>query len=561
MAGMLVYAGAHLEAVTRLGAYTPLLAAARAGRTASLLQLLEAGARPVARTSTGVTALHFAAAAGSAEAVAALLARGADPDARERAADQTPLMFAAAAGRADAIRALLAGGADAEAVSRVVDVAALEESDAADARRREERLAALRALDAAPEAPADADSAMAGAGPDDAPPDSTAGAPAPADSSATAPDAPAERADSAGRGGGGPRTAAEVRDTATVPQGRSEDDEEDPLTYGELVGGQGGLTPLLLAARGGHVQAVRALLEAGADVDRTAGGDGTSPLLIATMNGHFDLGLELLAAGADPTLASDAGATPLYAALNVQWAPKALYPQPRAHTQQRASYLDYMTALLQAGADPNARLTRHLWYMSYNFDLLGVDTQGATPFWRAAYATDVQAMRLLVAHGADPEIPTTKPAERRRQGRRGSGEEPEEDPSGLPEIPVGGPGVYPIHAASGVGYGKDFAANAHRHVPDGWLPAVRYLVEELGADPDARDHEGNNAVHHAASRGDEALILYLVEKGADVTAINRKGQTTADMANGPVQRVQPFPATVALLEKLGSANNHTCLSC
>jgi hypothetical protein len=57
------------------------------------------------------------------------------------------------------------------------------------------------------------------------------------------------------------------------------------------------------------------------------------------------------------------------------------------------------------------------------------------------------------------------------------------------------------------------------------------------------------------------MILYLVEKGADVTRVNREGQTTADMANGPVQRVQPFPETVALLEKLGSKNNHKCVSC
>jgi hypothetical protein len=57
------------------------------------------------------------------------------------------------------------------------------------------------------------------------------------------------------------------------------------------------------------------------------------------------------------------------------------------------------------------------------------------------------------------------------------------------------------------------------------------------------------------------VILYLVEKGADVTLLARSGQTTADMANGPIQRVQPFPETIALLEKLGSKNNHKCLSC
>jgi hypothetical protein len=52
-----------------------------------------------------------------------------------------------------------------------------------------------------------------------------------------------------------------------------------------------------------------------------------------------------------------------------------------------------------------------------------------------------------------------------------------------------------------------------------------------------------------------------VERGADVTFVSRRGQTTVDMANGPQQRVQPFPETIALLEGLGAKNNHNCLSC
>jgi hypothetical protein len=52
-----------------------------------------------------------------------------------------------------------------------------------------------------------------------------------------------------------------------------------------------------------------------------------------------------------------------------------------------------------------------------------------------------------------------------------------------------------------------------------------------------------------------------VEKGADVKAVSRKGQTTADMANGPIERVSPFPETIALLVKLGAKNNNRCVSC
>ena len=263
--------------------------------------------------------------------------------------------------------------------------------------------------------------------------------------------------------------------------------------------------------------------------------------------------MRLLELGADPTLASAAGATPLYGALNMHWAPKARHPQPTDYLQQSTSYLELMQALIDAGADVNARLTRSLWYTTYNRDLLGVDRAGATPFWRAAHALDIDAMRLLAAHGADPHLPTIKVPSRRRPL--------DPDPSGLPPVPYGGPGVPPLLAASGVGYGQGFAGNSHRHVPGGWLPAVRYLVEEVGADVHARDHNGYNAVHHAASRGDNELVRYLVDQGVDVTAVSRMGQTTVDMANGPVQRIQPFPQTIALLESLGAVNNHRCLSC
>jgi ankyrin repeat protein len=319
------------------------------------------------------------------------------------------------------------------------------------------------------------------------------------------------------------------------------------------------MTALLLAARQGHVEAVEALVDAGADVNMASKGDRTSPLLIATINGHFDLAKVLLDKGAEANLTAENGVGPLFGAINVQWAPKALYPQPRAYQQQQITYLDFMKMLLEKGADPNARVRKKVWYSGYNFDLAGVDEIGATPFWRAAYAADVDAMRLLVSYGADPSIPTTKPAGRPRTGD--GGRENTQDVSGLPPLPVGGPGVSPLQAAAGVGYGEGFAANSHRFAPGGQLLAVKYLVEEMGADVNAADHEGNTALHQAAARGDVEMIAYLVSKGANVMAVNREGQTTADMANGPVQRVQPFPAALALLMKLGSKNSNKCVSC
>ena len=149
-------------------------------------------------------------------------------------------------------------------------------------------------------------------------------------------------------------------------------------------------------------------------------------------------------------------------------------------------------------------------------------------------------MRLLVAHGADPNIPTMKPAGRPRTGDA-AGRETIDDVSGLPPLPTGGPGVPPIVAAAGVGFGEGFAGNSHRNAPSGLLAAVKYLVEELHADVNSRDHEGNTPLHNAAARGDNEMIQYLVSKGADVKAVNRAGETTADMANSPVSAHRAVP--------------------
>ena len=57
------------------------------------------------------------------------------------------------------------------------------------------------------------------------------------------------------------------------------------------------------------------------------------------------------------------------------------------------------------------------------------------------------------------------------------------------------------------------------------------------------------------------ILVCLASKGADVKRYNRAGQTTIDVANGPVQRTQPYPKTIKLLESLGAINNHKCVTC
>jgi len=500
LASVLIAGGADVRATTRLASYTALHMAAEIGSEPVVAALVKASADVNALTTTGTTPLMLAAAAGDAASIKILLDAGAKPNAMERDRGHTALMFAAAADRVDVVRLLVARGADPTIATKVVDLAALSKdgSNSFDGRN----------LPGNPN----------------------------------------------GRSGGN----AERRPSAAASAPKQAGVDRQFL-LNELVGAQGGMTPLLFAARQGYAGTVAALLDAGVDVNAVKAGDGTSPLLIATLNGQFDLGVMLLDRGANPNLAADNGVTPLYAAINVQWAPRALYPQPRAYLDQRVGYLAFMKTLLDRGANPNVRLTRKVWYSGYNFDQSGVDEIGATPFWRAAYAADVDAMKLLVAHGADPNIPTMKPAGRPQVGDAET--RAVVDVSGLPPVPLGGPSVTPLQAAAGVGYGEGFAGNAHRHAPGGMLAAVQYLVEELHADVNARDHEGFTALHHAASRGDNEMILYLVKHGADPKAVTRDGRTTVDLANGPVQRIQPFPETIKLLESLGAKNNHRCVSC
>jgi len=574
---MLLYAGANVKATTRLGGHTPLLMVSRLGNAAMMKTLIEGGADPNQPTTNGTTPLMLAAASGNVDAVALLLDRGAKIDAKENAMGETALMFAAAYGRTGVVQLLVARGADVKATGKVVDLFAYtkEAEDALAAAIGRRQLESQGTLD--PQAAAKPAELKPAAEPAPAAKPKAVPTPKPAKAKASGKREPAAKSVAEAKPESNPEDAnatdpsepgtpaAEAKPAAAKPAAPAKPPEKPKVAgvdrgffYNELVGYTGGLTPLHFAVRQGQIETIQALLDAGADVNQVTSGDKTSPLLMATVNGRFDVAKLLLEKGADPRLASENGVTPLYAAVNVQWAPKALYPQPRAYLQQKTSHLDLMAALLEKGADPNARLKKKVWYSGYNFDLSGVDESGATAFWRAAYGADVDAMRLLVAKGAEPKIRTLRPVGRPRTG---DGQRDAKDVSGLPPVPVGGPGVTALQAAAGVGYGEGFAANSHRYAPGGMLAAVKYLVDELGMDVNEIDHEGNTALHHAAARGDNEMILYLTAKGANVMATNREGRTTADMANGPVQRVEPFPETIALLEKMGAKNNRKCVSC
>jgi ankyrin repeat protein len=479
--------------------------------------LIYAGANVRATTRIGsYTALYLAAKGGHSAVVAALLAAGADPRATT-SNGTTPLMIASAAGDTRSMTSLIENGSDVNAKDEAKGETALM---FAAGFNRTDAVRLLLARGADHKVTTKVVDLFALTAPEEE-----------------------QMARQAGR---------QVTARADVAGATR------AYRYNELIGSQGGLAALHFAARQGFVDAVKALVDGGADINQKNAGDETSPLLIAIINGHFDLAKWMLEKGADPNQAAFNGVSPLFAVLNIQWAPKSLYPSPKAYQQQTTTYLELMQHLIAKGADVNARVQRKVWYQAYNSDYAGFDEAGATPFFRAAYASDVAAMKLLVANGADPHIGTFKPAGRPFTGE---GVRQIQDTSGVPPVPYGGPAILPIHAATGVGYGEGFAANSHRYAPTGFLPAIKYLVDELGADVNAVDHEGNTPLHLCASRGDNECIRFLVAKGADVMRVNREGNTTVDMANGPVQRTQPYPETIKLLEGLGAKNNHRCVTC
>jgi ankyrin repeat protein len=529
--------------------------AAMAKDAAAVKKLLKEGSDVNGAQGDGMTALHWAALNGDAELASMLLFAGANVGATTRIGGYTPLHLAAQVGNANVIAPLVSAGAKVSAVTATGATALMEaaHSGSTDAVRillengsdpnvKETANGQTAIMFAAASDRVDVVKLLLSRG---------------ADLNATSrvEDFAALTIVNDVDQNGVPRQQA-----APTPGVKDVPGVTRPFNYNELIGKHGGLSALHFAARQGAMATAEALLKAGANINMRGAGDRATPIIVAAINGHFDMVSYFLDNGADPNLASEAGMFPLYAVLNTQWQPRSFYPQPRAYLQQKIGYLELMKKLLDKGADPNARIYRKPWFTEYNFELLRMDDSGATPFWRAAYGADIVAMKMLLEYGADPNIRTMKIATRQfnQGGVRGGSDT---DPSGRQPLPTGGPGTPPLVAVAGTGYSEGFAGNAHRYAPTGLLAAVKFLVEELGADVNAEDEDGNTAVHNAASRGDNEMIQYLVSKGADVKKVNRRGQTTVDMANGPVQRTQPYPETIKLLEGLGAKNNHKCVSC
>ena len=249
----------------------------------------------------------------------------------------------------------------------------------------------------------------------------------------------------------------------------------------------GGFTPLLFAARQGSVESARLLLDAGADVNDTAP-DGASALVVAGFSGHGALGAFLLERGADPDAAS-AGYAPL-------------------HTAVLRGDAAFVEALLAHGADPNVRMTRGSRVpRRTNWWVLPSYLVGGTPYLLAAKFAEVEIMRILHAHGADPLLATHD-------------------------------GTTPLMMAAGARWSNREYDRRNRAVPielahamqadDRGNLAATALALELGADVNAQNDAGETALHAAVYKAWQRVVDLLVEHGGRLEIKDRSGKTPAD---------------------------------
>jgi ankyrin repeat protein len=412
--------------------------AARGGDAGTVDLLIRAGADVNARTRYGVTPLSLAVRAGHESAVRALLASGAKVSLADAGLPegQTLLMHAARTGNVPVIKAILAGGADVNA--------------------RETRTETTAVVWAAVANRGEAVRLLAEAGAD-------------------------------------MNVRSKLTSYPHTQNGVGLNGLEKDVSYvGQTVLPKGGWTAAMMAAREGSADAVRALADAGADLN-ALDPEGTSALIVAIINGQYEVAKVLLQKGADPNLADIKGMTPLYAAVDMHTLPTT-FGRPDPPPMVKAGAVDAAKMLLAHGARPDLTLKGRIIKRVYN-DGDGRLTEGATAFMRAARGGDLDMMKLLQQAGADPKA-------------------------------VQKNGSTALMMAAGAGSGRGSDNNPDKVTEDQVMTVIKYLVD-LGVDINAAGDNGDTAAHIAATTnlGSPKIIRFMHGLGADFTVKNKAGRT------------------------------------
>jgi ankyrin repeat protein len=452
--------------------------------TAALL--IRAGADVNRANDYGVTPLALACTRGNAVLVGMLLDAGANPNAA-RITGETPLMTCARTGSAEAVKLLLDRGADANAKEPRRGQTALMW---AVAQKHSEAAAVLMARGA----DVNAVSHM---------PDGFT---------------PAQYL----------TYGVYRRDPTQVDTFGPNDVHPDPASS------RGGFTALMFAAREGGLDSARLLVEAGAHVNHTSPEYG-SALVVAAASGHEEFARFLLDRGADPNRTDLWGFTALHYALRDGITAIGMSREriPTDSYWLKPGLPELVKPLLDHGADPNARVGDGIPAFDYppfqrttGNMMPQVRQPGATPFFLAAASLDVNLMRLLLDHGADPTLTTAE-------------------------------GTTPLMVASGMGRLEDLTEAEQQKA----LEAARLALEK-GNDVNAANQDGRTALAAAAYVGANNVIQLLAEHGADLEAKDRYGQTALSIARGVSPKFEggdkrfhspsPHPEAAEILLQLGA---------
>jgi ankyrin repeat protein len=258
----------------------------------------------------------------------------------------------------------------------------------------------------------------------------------------------------------------------------------------------GWLTPLMMAARQGDAELARILVAAGADVDAGAG-DGKTALALAIFNGNYDVAAYLVDSKADVNKADAQRFTPLFWAVdrrNMETAPNFPWmvtadPMPLIHK------------LLDAGANPNAIVNNTPRARMREGSPRIVF---ATALMRAAFAADLELVKLLLERGADPKI-------------------------------ISRDSETMLSAAAGLafihGYHRGKSAEER-------LQVVKLFVE-LGNDVNWPDDYGITPLMAAGNFGNVPIVQYLIDVGADLAAhdLGKKNDGQFGSSNEPLMPI------------------------
>jgi len=289
----------------------------------------------------------------------------------------------------------------------------------------------------------------------------------------------------------------------------------------------GGFTALMFAVRNGHENVVRALAKGGADLKIT-NGDGVTATSIAIVNDRFDLARTLLDLGADPNDGALFFAVDMHDATTDMRAHDG--SRLRSDHRNQLTALDLIKLLLERGADPNKSFVGQI----HNTTLCCEPEQNSSPFFRAAIASDVEVLKLMIKHGAQvdwspAEVNKKKDGDAAAGGGGGRGLNANVGKTPTMMAMVGGRGA-PF--AAGPGFER-LIAPPYREASNRDPGEALKVLLDAGANPNAKASDGATLLHQAVTARRTDMIRALAAAGAKFDAVNKDNLTPLLLAEKP----------------------------